>query len=56
MVWQTKSPAKITSQLVTNKNPTGNITNSDLELVASLIQHDISAQYFEVSEQTITNG
>jgi hypothetical protein len=45
----------VTSQWVTFANPGGKITNSDLELAASVAQHDVLAQQVEVREATIHN-
>ncbi len=56
LVWQAKFPQEITERLVTEANPTGDITNSHLELAASLVQRDVTAQYFDVRERTIANG
>ena len=51
--WRTKFPPEIVSQLVTRDNPHGNITNSDLELAASIAQHDVIAHTVHIEYATI---
>jgi hypothetical protein len=43
----------VTSQLVTFVNPGGTITNSDLELAASVAHHDVLSQQVDIREATI---
>jgi hypothetical protein len=47
------SPMK---NLVTQKNPTGRVTDSDLELAAGVVQNNIAAQHFDVCERSIASG
>ena len=42
-------------RLVSFDNPTGDISNSDLELTGSITHHDIFAQFADVAERTIHN-
>ena len=37
IVWQVKFPPEVAARLVTEDNPTGDITNSDLEMVAEVL-------------------
>jgi hypothetical protein len=39
MVWRLEFPEHIASQVVSDSNPTGNLTNSDLEMAAALLHH-----------------
>jgi hypothetical protein len=36
------------------KNPHGTITNSDLELAASILQKDIAAHHFDIHVATVS--
>ena len=56
IVWQTKLPAEITNRLVTYQNPHGSITNSDLELLATIVHKDVLAHAFDIRERTIATG
>jgi hypothetical protein len=56
LLWLAKFEADITRDLVSYQNPSGTITNSDLELAASLVQHDIAAHGFDIRERTIASG
>ena len=53
VLWRLKWPEFITRRLVTDKNPSGTITNSDLELVGGLLHLDAIAQTFDVQERTV---
>jgi hypothetical protein len=55
LLWWSKFDDRVTSQLVTFANPGGTITNSDLELAASVAHHDVLAQQVDVREATIHN-
>jgi hypothetical protein len=55
LLWRSKFEERVTIQLVTFTNPVGTITNSDLELAASIAQHDVLAQQVDVPEATIHN-
>jgi hypothetical protein len=56
ILWRAQFDADITRDLVSYQNPSGTITNSDLELAASLVQHDIAAHRFDIRERTIATG
>jgi hypothetical protein len=56
LLWRAKFDADITRDLVSYQNQTDTITNSDLELAASLVQHDIAAHGFDIRERTIASG
>ncbi|KAL3817629.1 hypothetical protein ACHAXA_011717 [Cyclostephanos tholiformis] len=53
LVWQHEWPPHITSRLVTDTNPSGCTTNSDLELAGGLLHLDALAQSFDVRKCTI---
>ena len=54
-VWQTPFPAFVQEGLVTWTQPNGTITNSDLELAATVAQNDVIANTYGVAEATIAN-
>ena len=56
ILWRAKFPKEISEELVTHENPKGRITNSDLELAAGVLQNDIAAHNFQISERTISSG
>jgi hypothetical protein len=56
IVWQYELPADITARLVTHKNPNGTITNSDLELLATIVHKDVLAHAFDIRERTVATG
>jgi hypothetical protein len=56
ILWRCPFPETIQQQLVTFDNPGGDIKNSELELAASITQHYILAQSFDVREATIHNS
>jgi hypothetical protein len=56
MLWRCPFPEAIEQHLVTFYNPGGGINNSELDLAASIAQHDICAQSFDVKEATIHNS
>jgi hypothetical protein len=47
---------EIQRRIISHDNPDGDINNSELELAASVAQHDILAQQFDVREATIHNS
>ena len=51
--WRAEFPTDIRSQLLTRDNPSGRITNSDLELAASIGQHDVVAHITDVVYATV---
>ena len=53
VLWHLEWPEFITRRLVTDKNPGGTITNSDLELAGGLLHLDAIAQTFNVRERTV---
>lgn len=53
VVWRLRWPQFITDSIVSSDNPSGTITNSDLELAGGLIHLDCAAQTFDVRERTI---
>jgi hypothetical protein len=56
LVWRAEFPQEVMSRLVTTENPTGTITNSDLELAASILQKDVVAHAYDIRERTISSG
>jgi hypothetical protein len=56
LLWRPPFPAEIQRRLISHDNPDGDINNSELELAASVAQHDILAQQFDVREATIHNS
>ena len=55
VLWRLEWPDYITRLLVTSDNPTGTITNSDLELAGGLIHLEALAQTFDTRERTIVS-
>ena len=53
IVWRCEWPQHIQDALVTENNPFGTLTNSDLELAGSLLHLEAIANNFEVQERTI---
>ena len=53
IVWRYRWPQDIINSLVTDTNPSGTITNLDLELAGGLLHLDALAQYYDVRERTI---
>ena len=53
LLWREPFPEHVQSRLVSFSNPTGTITNSDLELAGTIAQHDIIAQHCHAAEKTI---
>ena len=56
ILWREPFPVAISQRLVSFDNPTGDITNSDLELAGSIAQHDILACFADVTERTVHNS
>jgi hypothetical protein len=44
IVWRVEFPPEISSQVVSDSNPTGNLTNSDLEMAAVLLHYMVLQQ------------
>jgi hypothetical protein len=55
VLWRLEWPDYITRLLVSSDNPTGTITNSDLELAGGLIHLEALAQTFDTRERTIVS-
>jgi hypothetical protein len=53
IVWRSRFGSEITNDLVTFENPRGRTTNSDLELAATVVQHDVIATNYDVRERTL---
>jgi hypothetical protein len=56
LLWRSPFTRAIQERLVLFDNPSGDINNSELELAASVAQHDILAQKFDIQEATIHNS
>jgi len=54
-VWQHGLPQHIVQQLVSSDNPSGDITNSDLEQAAMVVQLDNIANSYDIRGATISN-
>ena len=52
IVWRMPFAHAITDSLVTQRNPHGSLTNTDLELVGSIIQSEAAVQNFDLRERT----
>jgi len=52
MLWHTPFPAKLRQQLVSVTNPTGSITNSDLELLGAIAHQAVLAACHPIAETT----
>jgi hypothetical protein len=50
IVWRSRFPPDIVNDLITFDNPHGRTTNSDLEMAATLLQHDVIADNYDVRE------
>ena len=53
LAWQFQWPQHIVDRLVTDDNPRGTITNSDLELAGGLLHLDALTQCFDIRERTV---
>merc|ERR1712115_730160 len=53
VVWRLRWPQRIADLLVTDANPNGTVTNSDLELAGGLIHLEALAQTFDIRERTV---
>ena len=56
ILWRAQFPTDISRKLVSFKKTQGQITNSDLELAAGLVQHDVAVHAFDLRERTIASG
>jgi hypothetical protein len=52
LLWRFPWPADITSELVTDSNPTGSIAIASLELGGGVVHQDVLAQAYDVRERT----
>jgi hypothetical protein len=52
MLWRSRWPCHLSARIVSSSNPTGDVTNSELELAASVAHADILAQAFDVRSRT----
>ncbi len=52
-MWRIEWLEWVRQRLVSSDNPTGDITNSDLELAGGLIQLEALAQTFDIRERTV---
>lgn len=53
VVWRLEWPQYIVDRLITDKNPRGTLTNSDLELAGGLLHLEALVQTFDTRERTI---
>ena len=53
LLWRFRWPSDIINSLVTDSNPNGTITNSDLELAGGLLHLEALCQHFDVRERTV---
>ena len=53
VVWRHQWPDYIVNRLITDDNPHGTLTNSDLELAGGLLQLEAMAQSFDIRERTV---
>jgi hypothetical protein len=55
LLWWTPCPQALQERLVSHDNPTGDVTNSEFELAASVSQLDDLAQRVDIREHTVHN-
>jgi hypothetical protein len=55
LLWRAKFDASVLDRLVTFRNRKGDITNSDLELAASVVHAEVLTQQVDIREHTIHN-
>jgi hypothetical protein len=55
MLWRQKWPSSVPARLVSSSNPNGDITNSELELAATIAQFDVLAQAVDIRSHTVHN-
>jgi hypothetical protein len=53
IVWRAPFPQKIQNLVVSEKNPTGTITNSDLELAGAIAHNDVLVHEVDARERTV---
>jgi hypothetical protein len=54
-VWRYRLPDNVRSKLISETNPTGSITNSDLELAAAVVHTDVVAMQYNITETTVAS-
>ena len=54
LLWRSEFPTKIQAALISDINPKGTITNSDLELAGQIAEQDILVQQRDCRERTLT--
>ena len=52
-MWRLKWPQHVIDRLVSDDNPDGDISNSDLELAGGLLHLEALAQTFDIRERTV---
>jgi hypothetical protein len=55
ILWRSQFPLDVQRRIISFDNPVGTITNSDLELAASVTQHDVLTSNEDAQEVTIHN-
>jgi hypothetical protein len=55
-VWRSPFPEHIQTQLITSDNPGGSITNSDLELAATILHDNVLCAAQQLRERTVLTG
>jgi hypothetical protein len=55
LLWRTPWPKSLQDRLVSHDNPSGDVTNSEFELAASVSKLDVLAQNVDVCERTVHN-
>jgi hypothetical protein len=53
VLWRAQFDPLVRRRLVTHTNPRGSVTNSDLELAATVIHHDVLTSYVDLGGHTI---
>ena len=53
VLWRLQWPQNVIDRLVTDDNPSGDISNSDLELAGGLLHLEALAQTFDIRERTV---
>jgi hypothetical protein len=56
MVWRLRFPTTVQRNLVSVEHPKGTVTNSDLELAATVVQHDAICHSYDARERTVHTG
>ena len=56
LVWRACFPPDIIARLVSSDNPTGNITNSDLEQAGGVWHHMVLANQRDIRERTVQSA